>query len=313
VNASYGVRLLCLSLTCLVLVNFLAGGLVRLLLPWALPYIDRLSARRASWVLLVLRLAPAVTAWLAVAAFCIPSYLELEPRQNAEQLTMICVLAALAGAMMLLHGVGRALLAVFRTRRLAASATRCSLLDEAYVVAAEKPLIAMAGVLRPRLVISPCVLEALSAEELDSAVRHEQAHRRAGDNLKRLVMLLASTGLPWSKGFAVLERQLARTLEWAADDEATGGDPARCVALAAALVRVARLGSAPVPATASSLVSADCSLQARVQRLLHGRPQSEPVSGRGWLAAVALALMLGAAAYPSSLPLVHVWMERLLG
>jgi hypothetical protein len=107
---------------------------------------------------------------------------------------------------------------------------------------------------------------------LAAALRHEDAHRRARDNFKRLLLAAAPGLLPRVHGFAALERGWARMSEWAADDESVGGDPLRSLALADALVRVARLGT-PVRTTALevSFCGDGSDLACRVDRLLHPR------------------------------------------
>src|ERR1019366_10566357 len=101
-------------------------------------------------------------------------------------------------------------------------------------------LMALVGVLRPRLFVARRLLDALTAEELAASVAHEAGHRRAWDNLKRLAMraapdLLAITGI--ARG---IERRWASASDHAADRRAAGDGPTRC-ALASALVKVARL------------------------------------------------------------------------
>ena len=53
------------------------------------------------------------------------------------------------------------------------------------------PIMALVGVLRPRLLITRRVVGALTGEELAASVAHELGHWRALDNLKRLAMRAA--------------------------------------------------------------------------------------------------------------------------
>src|SRR2546430_1176329 len=90
--------------------------------------------------------------------------------------------------------------------------------------------IRMAERINPR-----AILEALSAEQLAAALRHERAHRISRDNLKRLCILSAPDILPFLGGSAELERGWAKFAEWAADHAAADGNPDRSLSLAAAL------------------------------------------------------------------------------
>jgi len=162
------------------------------------------------------------------------------------------------------------------------------------------------------------VLRGLTAEQRDAALRHERAHRTSRDNIKRFLILLAPDVLPFLRTFAALERRWAKFTEWAADDQATEGDSGRALSLAAALVRVAKMGSRPkLSYLFSSLVDDDHELSERVDRLL--RPQPNPgkpaevlvpfLTSAGALMAAAVALVL---LWPGSLSLVHQALERLV-
>jgi Zn-dependent protease with chaperone function len=169
--------------------------------------------------------------------------------------------------------------------------------------------------MRPRLVVSRDVVRALSPGELAAALRHERAHQISRDNLKRLVMLLAPGILPFFRGYEVLERAWSKFTEWAADDTAVAGNPLRSLALAAALVRVARLGTSPQPSPLmTSLLGGAQDLSARVNRLLHPAPQRERTTP---ILAVSATLLLSASLVtvvfqPSTLQSVHQLLEHLI-
>jgi beta-lactamase regulating signal transducer with metallopeptidase domain len=169
------------------------------------------------------------------------------------------------------------------------------------IVRRDAPLLALVGVFRPRLVVSQAVLRTLSAEELHLALQHEYAHRVSRDNLKRLVLLLAPAPVSFLRGFSSLERCWAKYSEWAADDEAVGGDSHRGLSLAAALLRVARMGAAPrLSFLHTCLVAGDHDLAARIDRLLALQPlPAKPLSrtcslaissGLGLLVSMAILL-----------------------
>jgi hypothetical protein len=172
-------------------------------------------------------------------------------------------------------------------------------------------LVRLAGVFRPRVVISRDVVNALAPDQMEAALRHEQVHRNAFDNLKRFFVLLAPDVLPFfRRGFDGLERGWARFTEWAADDESVAGDPNRSLALAAALVSVARLDAArrtPVannaPLLVTSLLAGD--LTARVERLL--RMQEVPAAeSAGQLNRSTPALAAGASIL-AAITVAAVW------
>ncbi len=188
----------------------------------------------------------------------------------------------------------------------------------ALLLADKNPVLAVAGVLHPRLLISRRVMRGLSSEQRQAALRHEQAHRASGDNLKRFLILLAPDAFPFVGTFGRLERAWAKFTEWAADDQATEGDPQRALSLASALVCVAKMGSGRRPGYLScSLVGGDQELSERVERLL--RPQAKPgkpvkevialLSGITALVASAVAVQT---LWPGSLSVVHQALEQLV-
>ena len=193
----------------------------------------------------------------------------------------------------------------------------------AWVIEGPAPCVMLAGVFRPRMVISGNVVAALTAEQLSAVVRHERAHGVSRDNLKRLLVLLAPGILPFASGFRNLnfrnlERAWAKISEWAADDRAAAGKARRSLSLASALVSVARLGSAmSAPVLATSLMADGADLSERVDRLLRPahrtarRRDSEPI-----LMASASLLLTGALiavmAHPVTLHSAHECLEFLI-
>jgi beta-lactamase regulating signal transducer with metallopeptidase domain len=168
----------------------------------------------------------------------------------------------------------------------------------------------LAGVFRPRLIVSRSARELLTPEQFEVAVLHEEGHGEARDNLKRLLMLLAPDALPFVRPLRGLECAWARMAEWAADDQAVQGDRRQAVALAEALVRVARMGV--VPATrvlATNLLGNPADLAARVERLIEPAPVA--VEPPAWPGIALAACGAAAALQPSTLALVHEALEAL--
>ena len=69
------------------------------------------------------------------------------------------------------------------------------------LLADKAPVLAVAGVVHPRLVISRRVMHGLTAEQRDAALRHERAHRTSRDNIKRFLILLSPDVLPFLRAF----------------------------------------------------------------------------------------------------------------
>lgn len=324
-NLPYLARLACLCLAAFFLVHMALGAAVSALTPWAVRLANRIAPVRAARLLLMLRLFPAGAALFLVVGLCTPSYLWLEPRAESEQMGAACLAAAVLGLTVWGLSLARATRAMARSLRHLHQCRQVSRetrlpgeRSAAWLIDGAAPCVMLAGVIRPRLVISRNVVAALSAEQLSAVVRHERAHGRSRDNLKRLLVLLAPDLLPFVHGFRTIERAWARISEWAADDGAVAGKPRRSLSLAAALVRVARLGStAAAPVLTTSLMADATDLSERVDRLL--RPASavarsaprEPVlsASAGLLLAGALAAVM---AQPATLYSAHEFLEFLI-
>lgn len=330
-NAAYLFRLVCLSMASFFLVNGIAGVATALFSSAAIRITGRMRPRSAARFLFLVRMLPSVLGLIAVLGLCVPSYFWLEPQIESERVGVACLLlAGLAGA-----AFSRSLIRTARAMRQSVRLRKewlhlgsgvspteeesPAVVDEkAMVIRKKGPLLVLSGIFRPRMVISRGVLTELSEEELDAAVRHEMAHRESRDNLKRLFLVLSPGFFPFVNGFVALEKMWARLSEWAADDEAVQGDSQRALSLAAALLRVARMGAQPqLSALHTSLLPADQDLSARVDRLLRVEPlpveKAPPARSRvivGGLCFIACALML--AGIPATLSPVHRLLEFLL-
>ena len=271
----YSIRLACICLASFFLVHLAAGLLVVRLSPWMIGVAARMRPQQAARFLLMLRLTPVCSALCVVIVLCVPSYLRYEQNGAAEKVGVFCLVASALGLALCVISVGRGLHAVVHsflvTRRCpsVAAATGWSDVPVADEDEVGMPLLALVGVVRPRLILSRRVLETLSPEQLDAALSHERAHQMSRDNVKRLLVVLAPNVLPFVNGFDKLEHQWGRFIELAADEHATRGQIGRSVALAEALIRVARLGNSAVALPlASSLCAREEDLAERVHRLL---------------------------------------------
>lgn len=310
-TGSYLVRLLLLSSAVFFALAVLLGSLVALLVPAALRRAEKMPPVRAARFVLALRFLPAAIAAVAVVAFCLPAYLLFEPPAGSEEIGFACLSAAILGAWLAggaLYQALHALASSFRFLRNCAG-REASIDCQTVWILPGNGVLALAGILRPRLLISSQALEQLSSGELAVVLRHENAHLRSRDNLKRLLIRLAP---PVFSRLRELEKAWAKYAEWAADDRAVDGDAVQSATLAAALVRVARLQSnVTVPPLMASLVEANEDLSARVDRLLCAAPVAEARFRSAWLVAAGAACC-AVAMNPASLREVHRLLERLL-
>jgi beta-lactamase regulating signal transducer with metallopeptidase domain len=294
------------------------------LAPAAIRLAERFRPQLAARLLLLLRFAPAGLSLLMAGGLLAPSYLWLEPRATTEPIGWVCLAAAALGLAVWSLSITRALRAAGRSlrhiRHCQRTARKTYLRGETapvWLMEDPAPLVMLEGVLRSRLVIARKVVSALSAEQLAAVLRHERAHSRSRDNFKRLLVLLTPGILPFYRGFSSLEQAWARVAEWAADDFAVAGDSCRSLTLAAALVRVARLGAVPTPPVlVTSLMPNGVDLSARVERLLHFVPAAAK-PGRAAKLLFGAGVLLGASvialmAQPVTLHAAHECLEELI-
>lgn len=319
----YTLRLLCLCFASFFLIHAALALLARAAAPGAMRVAESMRPGKGARLLLALRLLPVTLAALAVAGLCIPSYLWLETNEAGERVGVACFVMALLGALMWILSMLRAAragaLSIQQSKCAREGQSECSANSQLLTVLnSSAPVLALAGLVHPRVIVSRCVLDTLSGEELDAALAHERAHRRSGDNLKRLALFLAPDILPFSHAFAGLERCWARLIEWAADDEATAGDSQRSVSLAAALVHMARMGAARATSPlVSSFLGNDRDLSTRVDRLLGLAPIPADPSRRTRAAlpiavTVVAAVVIAALIRPATFFSVHHLLEQLL-
>ncbi len=317
----YFARIACVCLASFWVIQMAAGLAVWLITPVAIRTAQRIRPGHAAHLLLVLRLLPCWFGILIVAALCLPSYLQLEPDATAEHVRLGFLAAAVLGLLVCSASITRGLLAFIRSRRFLLNCRRHSRETElvtgfsrVWTIEGSMPFLALAGIFRPQLIVSRGTLAALSPDLLQAALRHERAHCVSRDNLKHLLLLLAPDMLPFF-GLRDLERAWAKFTEWAADDIAAAGNPVDSTALAAALVRLARMGGTPSEcALVTSLMPSRVDLAARVNRLLSESPQPKAAapmligSGLGVLASLVVAVML----QPATLRSAYRLLERLI-
>jgi hypothetical protein len=325
----YLLRLLCLCFATFFIVHAASAILVWIGAPAAFRVAQHSKPGFAAKFLFLFRMFPFAVTLLVVLGFCIPSYLWLEPLASGEKVGFACLGAAAMGLIVWMLSAFRVGFSLLRTSRYMSSCERngqeTTVDGEAspvLVLKRDAPVMAVAGLVRPRLIVSRGVLTKLTPEQREAAFRHEQAHQVSRDNLKRFLCLLAPDALPFISGFRKIERQWARYTEWAADDHAVAGDSQRALSLAAALVSVAKMGVDHQPAYLLSslycpLVAEDEDLAVRVDRLLREQQYAEkPLAPLVHVARnitlVAGSLVVAALVWPGSLGSVHQILEKLI-
>jgi Zn-dependent protease with chaperone function len=326
-TAIYLLRGAALGLVWFLLLNLAASALIARVASAA----DGLGARgdaRSPAFWFGLRVFPAAMAAAFVTAVFVPSYLAYEPREFGEAFDVSLALLALAAAAVILAGGLRGWAAWRRASRRvgiwirAAEPMAVPGADlPMYAIDTNAPLMALAGIWRPRLIVARGLLDVLTPEELAASVAHEAGHRRSWDNLKRLVMRAAPDFLPATAAARTLERRWASAAEHTADRLA-GRDStdARC-ALASALVKVARLTPLHVvPGEPISTFVGGGDIVSRVEHLLDDRPlvsstRRPPLSSLSSLSSwigVAIVAATAVAGYPPLLRAVHAATEALV-
>jgi len=250
-----------------------------------------------------LRIFAAAAATVFAAAIFLPSYLRYEPRYINEgfdllltagaAISVAAVVAAAARGVLAWHSAARRTRAWMQTARpIALAGTSIP----AFEIDVEAPVLALVGVVRPRLLVTRGLLAALTPEELAASLAHELEHSRAWDNLKRLAMRSTPDILVRSQAMRAIEEQWVIASEHRADRLASDDDPrARC-ALASALVKVAKLTprTPPLAEPISTLVGGG-DVASRVRRLLDDRISTAAPSlprAAGWIALLSLVSAL---------------------
>lgn len=258
---------------------------------------SRGTSLRASQ-LFALRMLPFAATLGMVWLLTIPSFVFLEPDVNTETMKLWGAMAAVGGVAVILFGIANTIPAWLGTSRFVAGCARTSprlMIDsstEAIEVRSAAPGLLVAGVFRPRILISKRAGELLDAGEFKAAIRHELCHVRRHDNLKKL--LLRFCAFPW---MGPLDRRWIHAAEIEADD-AAASDAQTAVDLASALVKMAReISRVPTTHIVMALVSNKGDMLAnRVDRLLNWQPRASSGSARFWpmsMAAIMALAVLG--------------------
>jgi Zn-dependent protease with chaperone function len=225
----------------------------------------RLRERSAN-LLFALRIMPLVVSASVTLGIVVPSFLLLEPRSTDESLGGILVTLGLCCLSLFLVGLSRAVIAQVKTSQaLAAWLTGASQIEMSTPVPVfrtcrDLPAVAVSGVWKPRILVSDTAISLLTPAELRTALRHETAHVRYLDNLRKLLFRFSTF-----PGMARLEAAWSEAAEMAADDAAVSSFT-DALDLAAALIKLSRLGPIRLSADLTTALLSD-SLPRRLERL----------------------------------------------
>jgi beta-lactamase regulating signal transducer with metallopeptidase domain len=263
------------------LVLLSAYGLCNLLLSAAVVLAWRAGLRKHltdADAVLGVRLLPAMGSAALVLTVVLPAFVLYEPRHAHDQPGPVLVLSALFALLVLGDGVRRGLKAWRSTQALMRSMQpdlahpAANNIDIA-VINVKEPLVGIVGALRQRIVAARCIATTCDDEEFRQVLAHEAAHMSSRDNLKLLLLLTLPDALAWSPTGSALTEQWRAATELEADERASGADARKRVALASALIKVARLSLASSrPRRASKAAAPLSGLEHRVRRLLAPSP-----------------------------------------
>ena len=296
-----------LTLAFLLIVNM--GSAVLASVVWGLcsSLIRDVSANTRAHIIFGLRVGPIAAALVFVFAFVVPAYLLHEPENSGEVVSGKLALMALVSSVAFVLATLRVLRTWHVTRHVASSwqegAVRIEMDDvnvPVFRIVHPFPVMAVIGIIRPRLFIATQVLESLDPNELKAALAHEKAHLSSHDNLKRTILQICRdlVIVPFGKN---LDRAWAENVEAAADECAVDGRPHTALDLASALVKLARIAphqSTRLTFSGFYLFDAHCvDVTERVRRLMKfAEEKKRPIRKRyispSWLWPAALTGLL---------------------
>jgi hypothetical protein len=294
---SYSLRLMCLALFSVGVIQVTLQLLLRFVMPFAERGILQMTARGQERIWLAVPIAPHVLAVLLTLIFIVPQYVRDETNLLPERVGVVCFVGTLSVAARYLYAVVRGAWLLLETRGKVGSDDMPFVRTDdmpVYLSSALYPQLAVTGIFSPKVVLSQHLFEnaAFSPELLEIALAHEKAHVRHYDNLKHLV-LVSLVLLRRSAEERWVERWRSAA-EIAADEEAVAGNSLRAILLAETLLIAAR--SVPrerVAMLSLRLLRHEEDLDRRVSRLL-GSDSAAALSD--WQNALCATAFLGASA-----------------
>ena len=240
---------------------------------------SRLSSRRQEQIIFTLRAFPVGAAVVFVLAFLTPAYLLFEPHSSGETVSLKLALISIASILGICFAGYRMLRTWLVTRRLTTNWLRHSERIEVdgvnvpvFCIRHPFPVIAVVGMIRPRMFVASQIFDSLSEDEFRAAIAHEYGHLNAHDNFKRAFLRVCRDMLILPLG-RELDRAWTENTEAAADEYAAsiGGDT-MALDLASTLIKIARIApenTSPSMPLGSFLIEAhEGDLQHRVGKLI---------------------------------------------
>src|SRR6266850_6134130 len=289
------------------------------------------SAAVGARILFLLRIAPAALSMFLAVLFLTPAYLVHEPRATTEKVSLKLATLALISLVGIGLAVYRGLAAWRATQRLTADwkahgePVRIEAVGvRTYLIEHKFPVIAIVGVLRPKLFIARRVLKALAPDEVVAALAHESGHLATRDNFKRGLLRACRDALLIIPSGRSLDVAWAEASECAADEYAAREGRETALNLASALVKIARMipgGARPtMPAGAFLLGDKDSAgVKGRVRRLVQLASSDNSLQGGNgllkrilcWVSLASLTVLVAiVASAPMVLVTVHSLIER---
>lgn len=311
----YTVRCVAATLSVLAIVYIVLSVLVASGWRLLVRFVSQPTSLSSARLLYAVRVMPAAGAILAALWFELPSFLYFEPKGLEEQLGALPI--ALSALCLLLAGwrVWQAVSVCKRTSELYRDWTGGQPVSQqeqglpVFTTSSSAPQLAVIGIRRPRLLLSPDLLVALEQPELDRALAHEAAHIRHRDNFRKITLLLC-----WFPGMAALERRWADASELAADESAVG-NKREALDLASALVKISAMDFATqVPeGLVTNFAGSYATVARRVQLLTSWEKNDRETGGPRWMRAAILtsAAIALSANYVFVLATLHAFTETL--
>jgi BlaR1 peptidase M56 len=323
---TYAMRIVCVASIGMGATHLFLYLTLQSCLPGLCRAVGRQGARAQERFFFALMMCPPLVAILATALLVVPGFISRETNHRPEDTGLFCILAFTAVWAWYGTGFARSARMLVETclfeKSLKHHADKVEIPGDeasAWIIAGDKPLLALVGVFRPRIVLSRRLVDAsaLHPAALRIALKHERAHASRGDNWKLLLANLLP-GLPLCVSHSLSAREMwKRHAEWAADDEAIDGDPDRALLLAESLLFFARSSAASLNGIlATGLAGPDSELAMRIQRLLMEHPPiaSGAKQGRHSLLAMSALCFSLAVAIGTffAYPFLHAVAEYLL-